>query len=131
MSTLGINMTPMIDIVFLLIIFFMTVSQITRTIDHPLDLPSVKAGGEAHESISITYNMDAEGQLIIAGQPYSLAEAIEATRREFERVDRQPSRLKILLRGDQNCPGKFVNDLIGRLNNIGISQIRLSIESRE
>ena len=36
------NMTPMIDIVFLLIIFFMTVSQITQVNDEPIELPKLE-----------------------------------------------------------------------------------------
>ena len=38
------NMTPMIDIVFLLIIFFMTVNQVTEVSKERLSLPQVKGG---------------------------------------------------------------------------------------
>ena len=45
------NMTPMIDIVFLLIIFFMTVSQVSEVNRERLDLPQAEgiAGPEAHD----------------------------------------------------------------------------------
>ncbi len=129
-TRLGINMTPMIDIVFLLIIFFMTVSQITHSLEHPLNLPDIEQGGRSPETISITINLDDEGRLIIAGRQYSLAEALAATQRELERSRQRPARLNILIRGDRDCPGRFVNELVQGLNELGIYQIRLSVQSQ-
>jgi biopolymer transport protein ExbD len=67
-SSLAFNMTPMIDIVFLLIIFFMTVSQITRTIDFPLPLPRVSDSDTSAINSTVTINLDKEGAIIIGGQ---------------------------------------------------------------
>ncbi|MFT7634146.1 MAG: biopolymer transport protein ExbD, partial [Mariniblastus sp.] len=75
-SSLAFNMTPMIDIVFLLIIFFMTVSQITRTADVPLPLPRVTDGESDKINASITISLDKEGTIIIGSQKLSLAKAM-------------------------------------------------------
>ncbi len=128
--TLGINMTPMIDIVFLLIIFFMTVSQISRTLDHPLALPDVGPGGQSLESVNITINIDAAGRYIVVGQQRSLEQLVVALTEELQRVDNRPARLRILIRCDRACPGRFVNELIGRLDLLGIRQVRVSIQAR-
>ena len=61
---LGISMTPMIDIVFLLIIFFMTVSQITYVNDEPLELPQL-AGTDDQETSTFTINITSEGLSLI------------------------------------------------------------------
>ena len=49
-ETLGFNMTSMIDIVFLLIIFFMAVSHLSRTQDASLNLVEVSSGSKKVES---------------------------------------------------------------------------------
>ena len=61
-------MTPMIDIVFLLIIFFMTVSQITKVVDLNVDLPAVSKGGEDTRQVTITINLDEGGRTYVAGR---------------------------------------------------------------
>ena len=130
-ASLGMNMTPMIDIVFLLIIFFMTVSQITRSLDHPIDLPDVGPGGEQLETVTITINMDASGQMIVAGKTYDLNHLIQAVRTELARADNNPSRLRILVRCDRNCPGESINRLGQRLGQLGITRIRLSVQGQD
>ncbi len=126
-TRLGINMTPMIDIVFLLIIFFMIVSQISHTADHPVDLPAVGPGGAPLESVNITINIDRDGQLIVADRVRSPRELIQAVRNELERVNHQTDRLRVLVRCDRACPGRFVNDLVGELEAIGIRSLRVSV----
>ena len=63
---LMMNMTPMIDIVFLLIIFFMTVSQITRVNEERLELPKLR-GAEDQSPTSLTINVTKEGVIKISG----------------------------------------------------------------
>ena len=121
------NMTPMIDIVFLLIIFFMTVSQISRAMDHPVDLPRAERGGEVIDSITITVNQDIDGNIFVAGRQMSLEQLSAALMDELARVNQEPQRLNILVRCDRNSEGRHFNDLANRLESMGIRQIRLSI----
>ena len=55
----------MIDIVFLLIIFFMTVSQITRTVDYPVELPQVGEGASEAKTATVTINLNDKGEVIV------------------------------------------------------------------
>lgn len=130
-SGIGMNMTPMIDIVFLLIIFFMTVSQITQSLDHPIDLPDVGDGGQKLETVSITVNVDDEGQMIVAGDTWQMPKLINAIKKELQRVQNQPSRMRILVRCDRNCPGKAINELNKQLTALGINRIRVSVQGKE
>lgn len=128
-ARIGMNMTPMIDIVFLLIIFFMTVSQITQTLDEPINLAAVGPDGRPLQTVSITINLDARGQIIVAGKNYDLAELMNAVGEQIQRVDNNPNQLKILIRCDKNCPGQFVNNLNQELGKLGINRVRLSVEA--
>ena len=86
-AKIGMNMTPMIDIVFLLIIFFMTVSQITQTLDEPIDLAQVGPDGKPLETATLTINLDISGQLIVAGNQYTTSELSRAIRMELQRLN--------------------------------------------
>ena len=69
------NMTPMIDIVFLLIIFFMTVTQVSRINRERLDLPK-QPGADDQKPSMVTINVDQAGEILVAGTQYPLADLI-------------------------------------------------------
>jgi len=125
------NMTPMIDIVFLLIIFFMTVSQITQSLDEPINLADVGPDGRPLETVSITINLTAEGQKVIAGKAYEMPELISAIRKELGRIDNRVDLLKVLIRCDRDCPGKHINQLNQELARTGLTQVRLSVQGQQ
>ncbi|MGI9516923.1 MAG: ExbD/TolR family protein [Pirellulaceae bacterium] len=127
-SNLGMNMTPMIDIVFLLIIFFMAVAQITQSLDHPIELTDVGSGGDTLDTVAITINLDTQGRLIVAGQPFSMDELMAAIQGERKRAETDSSRIRILIRCDRNCPGASFNALTDRLSQEGFRSVRLSVE---
>ena len=91
---IAFSMTPMIDIVFLLIIFFMTVSQITRVADHPLPLPRVSEGDSESKTATVTINLTLDGELIIGGNRLSYAEMEAALRKQLQNVEGDAERIK-------------------------------------
>ena len=123
----GFNMTPMIDIVFLLIIFFMTVSQITRVVDHPVELPTVPQGGSPSEPIALTVNVDQTGNLIVAEKEYELAEFLVFIGEQLAEVNNDPSLLNVRVRCDKRCKSKYVNQIMTELAQLNLSQVRIAI----
>jgi biopolymer transport protein ExbD len=121
----------MIDIVFLLIIFFMMVSQITRTIDYPLDLPQVPFGGSKSEPTTITINLNKDGKIIVGGKVTSVENALAAIRKKLESLDNDPDQIKIHLRCDRRCASRFVNRLTEKLSAMGFTQIRAAIADEQ
>ena len=55
----------------------------------------------------------------------------QAVGRELQRVGNQSERIRILVRCDRACPGKFVNQLIQRLSRQGIRQVRVAVQSAD
>ena len=125
--TLAFNMTPMIDIVFLLIIFFMTVSQITRTVDHPVELPHVVEGTAESKTATVTINLNEKGSVIVAGKVLSQQEVVAALQAQLEKMDNDPDRIRIQIRCDRNCLSKFVNKLVNRLSSMGFKKVRCAV----
>ena len=66
----SINMTPMIDVVFLLIIFFLVSSHLAKQeANVKLDLPAAKTGIEnAVDRPQLTLNIAEQGKWMVAGQ---------------------------------------------------------------
>ncbi len=120
-------MTPMIDIVFLLIIFFMTVSQITRTVDIPLPLPKVTEGDIETRTSTITINLNEEGTILIAGQPLSLQNALTAIETKLTKSGNDHKKVKIQLRCHRKCECRHVSELLESLANIGFLNVRSAV----
>ena len=105
----------------------MTVSQITRSLDEPINLPNVGPDGEPLETVSVTINMDVDGKMMVAGLPFDMNSLVTAVQKEMSRAG-GPNQMKILIRCDRDCPGEFVNQLGNRLAELGISQVRVSVQ---
>ncbi len=129
-SEIAFNMTPMIDIVFLLIIFFMTVSQITRTVDYPIDLAPVDEGGVLSRPATVTLNLNKNGLIIVGGKTVSADVALNAIQNELEKQKNDHDRIKIQLRCDRACPARHVNALIKRLSGMGFRHIDTAVAGR-
>ncbi len=97
-----INMAPMIDIVFLLIIFFMCVSQFTQLHLEKLSLPPAKDADdpEAVEQGPYLINIHPDGRIFMTGRAYtpeSLETALLADTEKKE-IDEIPP---AIIRGDR------------------------------
>lgn len=85
---IALNMAPMIDIVFLLIIFFMTVQEFSRL---ELEAVDLTRADEAQVEIQppperMVINVRADGGLVVGGTEVSLARVTELLARERQRL---------------------------------------------
>jgi biopolymer transport protein ExbD len=99
-GTLEFNMTPMIDVTFLLIIFFLVSSNMAQQETAvELNLPSAVSGREAQDDSlrRITVNLTPDGTLLLAGEPMDAAEL--GRRLGVERA--QPDPLEVRIRCDR------------------------------
>lgn len=120
------NITPMIDIVFLLIIFFMTVSQITRVVDQPMALPVVDVGAQSGTASTVTININEEGNIVVSGQQFTLDRTIQILKNRIESTG-NVDQMKIELRCDKSCPSEQVNRIIKELAELGIQYVKVAV----
>ena len=123
-------MTPMIDIVFLLIIFFMTVSQVSKTNKENVELPELQ-GSEDQQPTTLTVNVMQAGELIVSGTPVSLTELKLLASRELGNVGNQPERLQVVLRADQRGTSQAVNEVVTALSQMQIKRVRIAVQVPE
>jgi len=127
-SKLEINMTPMIDVTFLLLIFFMTVNQVSKSQREKLSLPQL-TGSQDQSQESLVVNVDQAGQLIVTTNPVTLPELIGIVSAELAKVDNDSSRLTVLLRADRRGTSRAVNEVITTLVRLGVHRVRVAVES--
>ncbi len=124
-------MTPMIDIVFLLIIFFMTLPQLTRAVYRPLELPIVQKIEHADADEQLTINIDHQGNLFMGENQCTLAFVEAAVNRRMQELGHDGSRIRILIRADGRALTATVNELVDLFNRNEIKQVRISSRSSQ
>ena len=106
----GFNITPMIDLTFLLLIFFMVTSKLSKEqkkmdIALPLAASAVRAEDLSNRDI---INLDPQGLLHVGDRPLSDEQMREHLRARF----RASPPLKIYLRADRETPGKRIREFM-------------------
>lgn len=119
-----IDMAPLIDVVFLLLIFFMLTSSFTSP-SLPLNLPGASAeGSEPREALTVSVAED--GAIAIDGEVVSL-DAFEETLQT--RLAAFPDK-SVNFRGDRTIDYGIFVDLMDRARRTGATQFNLVHEPR-
>ena len=132
-----LNMTPMIDIVFNLVTFFMLTLDLSRKELAALDLPrankgiedkdpstQMAKGGDKTEHTRFVINLLANGNIMLKGEEYPLSAAspaeqhasLEKLKAKLRELTRDPalkekdgsSKVMVLVRGDRTTKWKYV-----------------------
>ena len=123
-STINANMTPMIDVIFLLIVFFVVVSQIVDRDVVPMDLPAPDhaVSGVSEEPDRIVVNLvpveggDIAG-IVVAGHAIGWDEMEELTLIVKSRM--QAGASEVHLRADRATKYNHIYDAIEAIRAIG------------
>ena len=128
-SKLEINMTPMIDVTFLLLIFFMTVNQVSKMNAESLDLP-VQKGSQDQSDPTITINVDRYGDIKVSGNLLTLGQLAAVVAEEIKNNDDDPNRVRVTLRADKNGNCRVVNEVMNLLQRkLDIKQVNLGVST--
>lgn len=121
-----LQMAPMIDMVFLLIIFFMTASHLSATKSKTLDIPVANHGVVPKDRPDRwTVNITAEGTIFSGQEPVT----VEALKRLVaERVKQDPE-IKVYLRADKKTPHKQVKAVMGAMAEAGVGDFIFGVFS--
>src|SRR6476659_9952488 len=113
-TKLEINMTPMIDVTFLLLIFFMTVNQVSKANREQMPLPPL-AGSHDQEDAELIINIDRENNIIVSPRFMSLPELASLIAEKLAQV-KNPSRLTVLVRVHREADCRMVNQVVSLLD---------------
>jgi biopolymer transport protein ExbD len=127
---LRVELTPMIDVVFLLIIFFMTTAQFARTVREDLELPREQGEQEqTPDESGVVINIRENGGIVVGGEAVGLDELETVIGREVERLrSRDPRELKLTIRADRGGDSAVLNGIVERLRRLGVGAARMATE---
>lgn len=114
-------MTPMIDMVFLLLVFFMTVSTLARADKQvKLDLPeSVESDVPEDLSDRGTVSLDAEGNIYLGARALDL----DAMQAEMKKALEMNPELRIHVRADQVTPYREIKKVLRACAEVGAYEV--------
>jgi len=124
-----INIAPLIDVVFLLIIFFMTVAQISKVEVEAIEVPPVEGGGEDQKPVTVMINVLEDGQIIISGKTHTLESVGALLAKMAGEVD--PAKVTVLLRGDRKLPWRTAGAILAACASQGVGNVNVAVRSPE
>ena len=124
---LPVDMTPMIDIVFQLLIFFLTTAQLAQLSLAELELPAER--GEASEvdvETGLIVNILRDGSVVVAGRATDLvALSLMAEALVAESTARP---VRPLVRADRAAPAAALNRTLRTLQEAGVGAVRIATD---
>lgn len=133
---LHLELTAMIDVIFLLIIFFMTTAQFVQRSRAEIELPKEVGQTERQtETPPFIINVLPEGLspfIVGDGHALNLELLLDLIDREINRLAREEGRgpdvMEITIRADRRGMSRALNELATELRERGITHWRLAVE---
>jgi len=125
-TPIGANMTPMIDVVFLLIIFFLVSSHLAQQETRlPLDLPAAGPQLSAADSSEwLTINVLADGTLSVGGMGHDHERLSELMQRH---VEQHGELAAVRIRTDRRVPYAQIAPLLQSAADARVAQIVFAV----
>lgn len=124
-----VEITPMIDVVFLLIIFFMTTAQFVQMTRAEVDLPIEKGEQEdVADEAGLLINVLVNGEYVVNAETLQLPDVMMVVRRSIAEKTEDPTGFKLMIRADRNADSAALNDLVEALQDEGVGLARLATE---
>jgi len=120
-----INILPMIDVIFAILVFFIVSSlYLTRSEGLPVNLPSAQTA-EVQKTKQITLSIDEQGQLTVDSKPTQ----IKQLKTEIEQLIATESSTTVIINADKTVEHGLVVDVIDQLRQI--PQVQLAIAAKK
>jgi biopolymer transport protein ExbD len=118
-----LDMTPMIDVVFLLLIFFLVTAQMSEMASTPVTLP-VQEGTEQESegAIGLVVNLDAVGVIVVGSDAVEPLGLIDLAK---DALARDPAAVPVV-RADRRAPAARLNEVVEGLRSGGCRAVRVA-----
>ena len=125
-----INISSMIDVMFILIIFFLVTTTFKEEeIDHMVNLPVDARNQSLTQSTGnlAKINIRENGSYVVMGQQFTEEQVSEWTKQQ---VEKKPD-IKVLIRCDQDAEHLYLANVISICRNVGVPKANIDVKTEK
>jgi biopolymer transport protein ExbD len=121
----ALPMAPLIDIVFLLICFYLLVAQLIRSQKDPaVELPAMAHARSQRElPAEVVVNVRADGAIVVNGRAVSLAGLPGLLRGELDRARRDGKPFRVVVRADRRQQFARLDEALRACKRAGLAKV--------
>jgi len=117
-----VDITPLIDVVFLMLIFFMVSTTFNASSSLKLDLPSSKAKAEQKKVEQVTVSINAKGSFYVQDEAVKDSDL----RKRILNASKGDPKVRVILRADAETHHKRVVYVLDTLRGLGMSKVGIA-----
>ncbi|TSA11410.1 MAG: biopolymer transporter ExbD [Deltaproteobacteria bacterium] len=125
-KSLGLDMAPLIDMVFLLLIFFMLSAHFIEETGISLELPQSKVAG-ASRPTPLTVSIDRQGRVFVDEVEVGLRDLRQALQMRLA----ETSRKEVVVKSDRDCLVQILVSVMDEIRLAGARGLLLSAEGKD
>jgi len=118
----GINVTPLVDVVLVLLIIFMVTAKIIVSQGMPMDLPKAVTGEEVQTIFSV--DLSADGKTRVDSKQVADDEAVSGLAKEARSRNKE---LRAVIRADKKVEHGRVIHVLDLLKRAGVAKIAFAV----
>jgi len=128
-ETVEVNLTPLIDVVFLLLIFFMVTTTFDRHARLKVSLPESSAKTSQQESKPLVLSIDAKGNYFL-NERQLINQQLDTLKQALQKTIGQDKKdykdVALVLRADANTPHQSVVRAMDAASQLGLSKLSIA-----
>jgi len=117
-----VDITPLVDVVFLMLIFFMVSTSFKVASSLKLELPSSNAHEQVNENKEVIVSISAKGQFYVQDEPVSDA---NLRKRILNQTKGDPN-MRVVLRADASTQHRYVVRALDVLRGLGMGKVAIA-----
>jgi len=122
-----INLTPLIDVVFLLLIFFMVSTTFNRDSELGIELPQASPEAKERSSDTVEVSVDAQGRYYVNGRRLVNTQ-LKTLKQAIAKAARDQEAPPILLSADAQTPHQAVIVVMDAVQQLGFSRLSFAAQ---
>jgi biopolymer transport protein ExbD len=119
----GINITPMVDVILVLLVIFMVTANFLKKESININLPKVQAA-DPNVSQSVQVALTRDGKILLEGQTITEEKLISTLERD---IKFRPN-MRLTLSADEKLAYGTIMKLMGVIRKSGVSRVALSVK---
>ncbi len=123
-----LNLTPLIDVVFLLLVFFLVSTTFKRDeVEMDLNLPEATSGDSSEDGKLLIINVKRDGAVFVDGRRVSS----EALKQKLKAAARRDKDQEVLIRGDEQARYGVIAAVLNACHEVALHAVALGADNAQ